>query len=38
MLEEEKISAYYSGGKLYASYDRMVSAFWGTLMEYKSKF
>ena len=27
MLEEEKISAYYSGGKLYASYDRMVSAF-----------
>ena len=25
MLEEEKISAYYTGGKLYASYDRLVS-------------
>ena len=27
MLEEDKISAYYSGGQLYASYDRLVSAF-----------
>jgi photosynthetic reaction center H subunit len=27
MLEEEKISAYFTGGKLYASYDRLVSAF-----------
>ena len=25
MLEEEKVSAYYTGGKLYASYDRLVS-------------
>ena len=25
MLEEEKISAYYAGGKLYAAYDRLVS-------------
>jgi photosynthetic reaction center H subunit len=27
MLEEEKISAYFTGGKLYASYDRLVSPF-----------
>ena len=25
MLEEEKICAYYTGGKLYAAYDRLVS-------------
>ena len=27
LLEEDKISAYFSGGQLYASYDRLVSAF-----------